>query len=353
MRYPGVIRSCMPGQKGLQYMTYDELVSGGEKAIESLLGKQENLELEFKANDPRDTIFENGALTKPGKKILAKEISAFANSAGGVIIFGIDCRKIDGVDQAEKLTPIPGISRAETTVRDAASELLQPRHDGIRVASILSKEGADAGYIVVDVPRSERRPHRSEATDQKQYFKRSGGSAFAMEHYDIEDAFRRVSSPSLKLEVSYSFGMRVGIDEQHYKLDLALENTSDVTAKMISMQIWDRGGAVFGEDRHTPVLIKQSFYKGKFHLAGPVDFALHPGEKRLFHHMLFVARTTTDGLVVCGTYNLEPGSIRFDYSISAENMRMESGHYELGEQEMHNFKQVFDAAAFKKKQSGL
>ncbi|MQB20527.1 ATP-binding protein [Agrobacterium tumefaciens] len=334
-------------------MTYDELVSGGEKALRSLLGKQETLELEFKANEPRDPIFESGALTKPGKKILAKEISAFANSAGGLLVFGVDCRVIDKVDQAERLTPIPSLARAETSVRDAASELLQPRHDGIRVASIPSDEAHDSGYIVVDVPRSERRPHRSEATDQKQYFKRSGASAFAMEHYDIEDAFRRLSSPSIKLEVSYSSGLRVGIDEQHYKLELALENTSDVTAKMISMQIWDRSGAVFGEDRHTPVLIKQSFYKGKIHLAGPVDFALHPGEKRLFHQMLFVARTTTDGLVVCGTYNLEPGSIRFDYSISAENMRMESGRYELGKQEMHNFKQVFDAAAFKKKRSGF
>lgn len=334
-------------------MTYDELVLGGETAIASLIGRQESLQLEFKANEPKDPIFVDGAITKPGKKILAKELSAFANSAGGLIVFGVDCRVVDKVDQAEKLTPIPSLARAETTVRDAASELLQPRHDGIRVASIPSKDGAGSGYIVVDVPRSERRPHRSEATDQKQYFKRSGGSAFAMEHYDIEDAFKRVSSPSLKLEVSYQTTMIVGSDEHHYKLQLGLENSSDVTAKMISLQIWDRSGAPFGEDRPATALVKQSFYNGRFHLAGPIDFALHPGEKRLFHSFTFVARTKADGGVVCGSYDLEPGSIRFSYAMSAENMRMENGFYQLGEEEMHYFDRIFRAAQERKTRSGF
>lgn len=334
-------------------MTFDELLSGGETAIASLIGRQETLQLEFKANEPKDPIFENGALTKPGRKILAKEISAFANSAGGVIVFGIDCRKIDGVDQAEKLTPIPSISRAETDVRDAASGLLQPRHDGIRVASILSREGADAGYIVVDVPRSERRPHRSEAADQKQYFKRSGGSAFAMEHYDIEDAFKRISSPSLRLEVSYNSTMAIGQDEHHYKLNIAIENTSDVTAKMISLQVWGRNGAPFGDDRHGPVSVTSSYYNGRLHFAGPVDFAIHPGEKRLFHTFVFNARTTPDGRVVCGIFDLEPGSIYFDYSLAAENMRMKTDRYVLSDAEMTNFAPIFKAAQQRKERSGL
>ncbi len=327
-------------------MTYDEIVNGGEPSIQSLIGRQETLQLEFKANEPRDPIFENGALTKPGKKILAKEISAFANSAGGLLVFGVDCRVADKVDQAEKLTPIPNIARAETAVRDAASELLQPRHDGIRVASIPSKDDADSGYIVVDVPRSERRPHRSEATDQKQYFKRSGGSAFAMEHYDIEDAFKRTTAPSLKLDVTYSPAGNIGSYEFHHKLNLAIENTSDVTAKMISLQIWDRRGAAFGEDPYVTPLVKQSHFNGKHHLAGPVDFALHPGEQRLFHYFTFTSRAASDGSVRCGVYDLEPGSIRFEYSISAENMRMMRGNYSITDDEMANFVQSFEAAEY-------
>lgn len=334
-------------------MTYDELVSGGETAVASLLGRQETLQLEFKSNDPRDPIFEKGALTKPGKKILAKEISAFANSAGGLLIFGVDCRVADKVDQAEKLTPIPDLARAETAVRDAASELLQPRHDGIRVASIVSKEGTDVGYIVVDVPRSERRPHRSEATDQKQYFKRSGASAFAMEHYDIEDAFKRISSPSLRLEISYESTMTVGRDEHHYEMRVAIENTSNVTAKMISLQIWDRRGAAFGSDYNATRIAKLSHYDDRFHLAGPIDFALHPGEKRLFHHFIFAAKTNPNGKVTLGNHELDEGSISFKYALSAENMRMLEGLYVLRKEDMKVFAAVFNAALQRRYQSGF
>lgn len=333
-------------------MTFDELVSGGEAAVASLIGKQETLQLEFKANEPRDPIFDDGSLTKPGKKILAKEISAFANSAGGLLVFGVDCRVVDKVDQAEKLTPIPHLARAETALRDAAAELLQPRHDRIRVASIPSNEGEDKGYLIVDVPRSERRPHRSEAADQKQYFKRSGGSAFAMEHYDIEDAFRRVSSPSLKLEISYEPTMTIGWDEHHFQLKIAVENISDVTAKLISLQIWDRGGDAFGSDHQGTRIAKISHYDERLHLAGPVDFALHPGEKRLFHHFIFAAKTTPNGEVTIGNKELLPGSISFKYALSAENMRMFKGVYVLSKGEMSVFAAVQNAAQQRRYKSG-
>jgi hypothetical protein len=332
-------------------MTYDELVGGGEEAIASLIGKQESLQLEFKANDARDPLFVDGAITKAGKKILAKEISAFANSAGGVIVFGVDCRVVDKVDQAEQLTPIPGLARAETTVRDAASELLQPRHDGIRVASVPTNEDTNAGYVVVDVPRSDRRPHRSEATDQKQYYKLSGESAFAMEHYDIEDAFKRISSPSLALEVSFERNGTYGSDEHHFKMQFALKNLSGVSAKLISVQFFNFQGALLGQNPFSTSMVKGSMYEGKNHLAAPMDYALHPGENRFFHDFTFIARTTPEGAVVCGTFDLEPGSIHFDYTISAENMRMVSGSYEMNVTDMEPFYAVFDAAKQRKNRS--
>jgi predicted HTH transcriptional regulator len=135
------------------------------------------------------------------QEILAKEISAFANSAGGVIVFGVDCRIIDGIDEAVELTPISNLNRAETTVRDATSDLLQPRHDGIRVASVPALNDSTTGYVIVDVPRSDRRPHRSEAANQKEYYKRIGSRSYPMEHYDIEDAFKRSTAPILALDV--------------------------------------------------------------------------------------------------------------------------------------------------------
>lgn len=329
-------------------MTFDELVEGGEAAVERLLGKQETLDLEFKSLDPREPIFKAGTLEKSGRKHLAKEASAFANSAGGLIVFGIDCRAIDGIDQAEKLTPIENVQRAETSVRDAAAELLQPRHDGIRVASIPTAAEPTRGYIIVDVPRSERRPHRSEATGQKEYYKRSGSRSYPMEHYDIEDAFRRSASPILALEVSFVQTMQIGIDEYRYAMQLAIENVSETTAKMVSLQIWNRRGAAYGRDQYAAPLVKETTYDGKTHLAGPVDFAVHPGEKRYLHKYTFNATTSIQGKLMAGQSEIALGSIGFDYSISAENMRMIVGRYSLIEKEMGPFQAGLQAASRRK-----
>lgn len=333
--------------------TYDELIEGGEAAIESLIGRQETLQLEFKANAHQDPIFVEGSLTKSGKKILAKEASAFANSAGGVIVFGVDCRLVDKVDQAQKLTPISSLSRSETSVRDAAADLLQPRHDGIRVAAIKTSADPGSGFILVDVPRSERRPHRSEATDQKQYFKRSGSSSFPMEHYDIEDAFRRTSSPVVEVEVTFEPSTQIGLDEFHYIMKIGIKNTGEVTAKLINLQIWDRHGAAFGRDQYWQPLVKESTYGRKIHLAGPLDFAVHPGESRLFHQYTFVARTTIHGKVDCGGMDLTPGSIGFDYFLSAENMRMQFGNYATSAEVMTPFRPALQAAEQRKNKTIL
>lgn len=150
---------------------------------------------------------------------------------------------------------------------------------------------------------------------------RGKGSAFGTEHYDIEDAFKRTTAPSLKLGVTYSPAGNIGSYECHNELNLAIENTSDVTAKMISLQIWDRRGAAFGEDPYVTPIVRQNHFNGKHHFAGPVGFALHPGEQRLFHYFTFSSGDAADGSVRCGTYDLKPGSIRFEYSISAENTR--------------------------------
>ncbi len=39
---------------------------------------------------------------------------------------------------------------------------------------------------------------------------------------------------------------------------------------MISLQIWDRRGAAFGEDPYVTPIVRQSHFNGKHHLAGPV-----------------------------------------------------------------------------------
>ncbi|MGJ7040441.1 AlbA family DNA-binding domain-containing protein [Shinella sp. BE166] len=310
-------------------MTYDDLISGGTAAVADLIGKQEALSLEFKSNNLREPIFDAGELTNPGKKILAKACSAFANSAGGVLVFGVVAVNRDGVDQATGLTPIENIRRAETSVRDAAADLLQPRHDGIRVASIYSSPDADDGFLVVDVPRSDRRPHRSEARGQKEYFKRIGSRSYPMEHYDIEDAFRRTSSPSLLLRVSTVQQFSVG-SEAVFTMILGLENDSQVSAKSISLQIWDRKGHVFNPETIQPVPdLTSTHYQGRQHLAAGLGYVIHPGEARAFYKFEFRAKRDLSAEPSIGMERFTNGSIGFSYAIAAENMRSVEQRYAM------------------------
>jgi hypothetical protein len=320
-------RLCIRPNPGVEFSMFDVLINGGEAAIRDLLGKQETLSLEFKSSDSREPIFENGLLNTSGRKILAKELSAFANSAGGVIIFGVDCRNIDGVDQAENLTPIANINRAETSIRDASSDLLQPRHDAIRVAAIPVSTNPTEGFIVVDVPRSERRPHRSEAKSQKEYFKRIGGRAYPMEHYDIEDAFRRATSPLLSLIPSIEYGPGAG-KWARFELRLGIRNDGEVSAKSVSMQLWEMQGDIFGRDVERYPNATISVFEGRHHFAAPADFVVHPGETRGFHTFDFKI-SHSDGIIRVRSIPLVGQTMGFRYTIGAENMRLVEGSVNL------------------------
>ena len=65
--------------------TYEELLAEGEAAIRQLIvdHQQENIGLDFKMKADST----HGRLTKEDKAVLAKALSAFSNSAGGLIIY--------------------------------------------------------------------------------------------------------------------------------------------------------------------------------------------------------------------------------------------------------------------------
>ncbi|MER9236869.1 ATP-binding protein [Mesorhizobium sp. M0622] len=71
-------------------MTFDEAIVGGEALLqESILQEaQETLQLDFKGSavgKPGALFNDEGKLTKDGRRSLAKAMSAFSNSAGGLL----------------------------------------------------------------------------------------------------------------------------------------------------------------------------------------------------------------------------------------------------------------------------
>lgn len=172
---------------------------------------QENIHLDYK---------DSRALSrkKPGE--ISKDISAFANSDGGIIIYGI---------QEERHLPKAideGCDDLDITrewLEQVISSNIAPRIPDLRICQI-SISGGRSAYSI-EVPKSYRGPHQDRVT--KKYFKRYNFRSEAMEDYEIADIRARAQSvPPL---------VNVDVEIRHSTLFfLIIENVGALPAKDVS-----------------------------------------------------------------------------------------------------------------------
>ncbi len=154
-------------------------------------GQEENLTLDFKLINRPDLS------QADDKKNLAKALSGFANSSGGLIVWGIDARKNDqGIDCAREAREIQPLSLLVARLNELTSRAVNPAVDGIIHKPLLS--AADSGFVITLVPESESGPHMAKLGEDR-YYKRSGDTFYKMEHFDLEDMFGRRKKPKLTL----------------------------------------------------------------------------------------------------------------------------------------------------------
>lgn len=152
---------------------------------------EESLTLDYKACD---------ALAKSDakKRELSKDVSAFANSAGGVIVYGV----------AEKNhlpttidTGYPPDEISKEWIEQVVNSNIQRRIDGIRIKPI-QLSGASAGRVIyaVSIPQSVRAPHM--AADHR-FYKRFNFESVPMEEYEVRDVAHRTEAPDLSLDLHW------------------------------------------------------------------------------------------------------------------------------------------------------
>jgi len=147
----------------------------------------ENLSLDYK---------ECGALQRTeGKKgEVAKDVSALANSAGGVLVYGI---KESGHVPIELDAGVDPLDISKEWLEQVINSRIERRIDGVRVHQV-PLFGARIGRVayIVSVPASVRAPHM--ASDHR-YYKRFNFESVPMEDYEVRDVSRRLASPELQL----------------------------------------------------------------------------------------------------------------------------------------------------------
>lgn len=196
---------------------------------------EENLNLDYKAS---------GSLQRNDKKTneISKDVSAFANSDGGIIIYGI---KEDQINRhlPESIDPINRNEISKEWLEQIIQSKVRPRINGIIIHSVSVDEQTDEVVYVVDIPKS----NTAHQANDKKYYKRFNFNSEPMYDYEIRDILNRTKSPVIDLELEIekytyevkqqNFGLpafSIGTDGMYQKEEPAKEYKTNYTLRIFA-----------------------------------------------------------------------------------------------------------------------
>jgi hypothetical protein len=275
-------------------------------------GQEENLFLDFK-------LLTDSSLSKrDDRKNLAIALSGFANSEGGIIVWGVDARpNSDGVDVASELKKIENLSLLLSKLNHYTGQAVDPMVEGVLHKKIPIT--GDNGFAATIVPWSDSGPHMAKLGENR-YYKRSGDSFYAMEHFDIEDMFGRRKKPKLLLRKKLL--QAGGSDILNFRLLLAIENVGRGVAKSPFLEININlpykiadfgldGNGSFGLSKLPQSLGSMS------HRYGASNIVIHPG---VVHDV-----TAIKFSIPLAKEYIQVPDLVLNYRIAAEDMRIVDG----------------------------
>ena len=239
--------------------------------------ERENVKLDYKSI---------GALTNNdhNKQEISKDISAFANSAGGTIIYGVyeENHIPQGFDGTK------GIESKKEWLEQVINSNIYPRIEDINVYCVPIEDNV---VIVVSISES----YTAHQANDHRYYHRYGSESLAMEDYQVKQTMNKANQPLLKLRIRRNQVFPLPIKVQHKQRDLEfyVKNEGRITAKSCV-----------------------------FHLYIPNDIPLrHQGEWQIeptpgYRH--FVLSLTRNEHSVLDEMKIHPGQ---EFSISESNQR--------------------------------
>ncbi len=196
---------------------------------------EENIYLDFKSA-------ESLGKSDAKKKELSKDVAAFANSDGGIIIYGIQEKE----HKAFSLSFINGSQYTKEWLEQIINMTIQRHIQGLRIFPIRFDSNFEKTVYVVKIPRSTDTPHMSK---DKRFYKRFDFESLMMEEYEVRQLYERKSKSLLQIndystylfteehkdfdEKLFKFNIiasiiNVGqVSESEYKLNLYFDNFNE------------------------------------------------------------------------------------------------------------------------------
>lgn len=179
---------------------------------------EESIDLEYKS---AEALFD--------LKEISKDVSAMANSAGGIIIYGL--KEYDNKERKHKIEKITPIIRKDFTkekLEQIINGNISPRLDSMRIHPISLSE-SEVVYVV-EIPQSNT-AHQN--TKDFRYYRRYNFESVPMLDFEIRDIMNRSKHPIVKLE----FEIIKKLDESFkkvYKLKIYTINSGEILTRFIN-----------------------------------------------------------------------------------------------------------------------
>lgn len=158
-------------------LTEDDL----QRAVENHI--PESVDLDWKKD------FYKG--TDAGKKELAKDVSAMANTAGGMVVIGVDDGNQDHAHDLAPFDPVQG--HGEEWIRSVLANWIQPVVPNVGVRPVKSVSKVGKIYWVLTVPPSTQAPHAVAAPGNDYHFRvyvRHGTTTRTLAESEIAQRYR-------------------------------------------------------------------------------------------------------------------------------------------------------------------
>lgn len=162
-----------------------------EARIERMIsdGIEEDLHLDYKAA---------GSLAKlPTKRDeIVKDVTAFANSDGGVIIYGV--REFSGHEKSHRPEKIDPIVRADISKEwlEQVISNASPRISNIRIHPVTVAADPTKCLYVVEIPKG----NTAHQANDGRYYRRYNFESVFMRDYEVRDLMNRNRNPELEVE---------------------------------------------------------------------------------------------------------------------------------------------------------
>ena len=179
---------------------FQKLIYFGEDAIDDFIVNLQTEELFLDFKQAVSTGKNGTSLHKDDRKNLAKGISGFGNSEGGVIVWGVECsRDCDIGDVAKAKVKVKNVHRFLSWLENAISGCTIPSHNRVR-NHIISVDKNGDGFVATYIPKSELAPLMT--TMGNNIYIRSGSNNVPAPYSVIAGMFGKRPQPNVELIIA-------------------------------------------------------------------------------------------------------------------------------------------------------